>query len=37
MYTPGAPVPHVKKYIDWVMSPAGQKIVEETGYVPISK
>jgi phosphate transport system substrate-binding protein len=37
MYTPGAPPAHVKKYIDWTMSPAGQKIVEQTGYVPLSK
>ncbi len=35
MYTPGAPAPHVRKYIEWTMSPAGQKIVEETGYVPL--
>jgi phosphate transport system substrate-binding protein len=35
MYTPGTPSPDVKKYIDWVMSPAGQKIVEQTGYVPL--
>jgi phosphate transport system substrate-binding protein len=35
MYTPGTPSPEVKKYIDWVMSPAGQKIVEQTGYVPL--
>lgn len=37
MYTPGTPAPHVKKYIDWVMSDAGQKIVEATGYVPMPK
>lgn len=37
MYTPDTPAPHVKKYIDWTMSPAGQKIVEQTGYVPLSK
>jgi phosphate transport system substrate-binding protein len=37
MYTPGEPAPHVKKYIDWIMSEAGQKIVEKTGYVPIQK
>lgn len=37
MYTPGVPSPHVKKYIDWVMSDAGQKIVEATGYVPMPK
>jgi len=37
MYTPGAPAPHVKKYIDWTLSPAGQKLVELTGYVPLAK
>ena len=25
----------VKAYIDWMMSDAGQKIVESTGYVPL--
>ena len=37
MYTPGAPPPAVKQYIDWIMSDAGQKIVEKTGYVPLVK
>jgi phosphate transport system substrate-binding protein len=37
MYTPGAPPPHVKKYLDWLLSPAGQKVVEQSGYVPLSK
>jgi phosphate transport system substrate-binding protein len=37
MYTPGAPSPAVKKYLDWIMSDAGQKIVEQTGYVPLAK
>ena len=37
MYTPGEPPPRVKKYIDWVMSDAGQKIVETSGYVPLPK
>jgi phosphate transport system substrate-binding protein len=37
MYTPGEPAPHVKKYIDWILSEAGQKIVEKTGYVPLQK
>ena len=37
MYTPGTPPPHVQKYIDWVMSDAGQKVVEHTGYVPLPK
>ncbi|HEY0713566.1 MAG TPA: PstS family phosphate ABC transporter substrate-binding protein [Polyangia bacterium] len=37
MYTPSAPQPHVKKYLDWILSAAGQKIVEQTGYVPLQK
>lgn len=37
MYTPGAPTAAVKKYIDWIMSDTGQKIVEKTGYVPLPK
>ena len=36
-YTAGAPTPHVQKYIDWVLSDAGQKIVADTGYVPLPK
>lgn len=36
-YTAGEPAPHVKAYIDWVLSDAGQKIVETTGYVPLPK
>jgi phosphate transport system substrate-binding protein len=34
MYTLGEPKPHVKAYLDWCLSPAGQKVVEATGYVP---
>ena len=37
MYTPGEPPPHVKKYLDWILADAGQKIVETTGYVPLPK
>ena len=37
LYTAGEPQEHVKKYIDWIMSDAGQKIVETTGYVPLPK
>jgi phosphate transport system substrate-binding protein len=37
MYTAGEPSPEVKKYLDWILSDAGQKIVEETGYVPVKK
>ncbi len=35
VYTLGEPQGHVKKYIDWMMSEAGQKIVEASGYVPL--
>jgi phosphate transport system substrate-binding protein len=37
MYTAGEPTPPIKKYLDWIVSAAGQKIVEETGYVPLPK
>ena len=37
MYTPGQPPLHVQKYIDWILTEAGQKIVEESGYVPLPK
>ncbi len=35
LYTLGDPTGEVKKYVDWMMSDAGQKIVEASGYVPI--
>jgi phosphate transport system substrate-binding protein len=37
MYTPGQPPAHVQKYIDWILTDAGQQIVEESGYVPLTK
>ncbi|MCF7731141.1 MAG: phosphate ABC transporter substrate-binding protein [Akkermansiaceae bacterium] len=37
MYTAGEPSPTIKKYLDWIISDAGQKIVAETGYVPLPK
>jgi phosphate transport system substrate-binding protein len=37
MYTPGEPSAAAKKYLEWIMSEAGQKIVEQTGYVPLQK
>jgi phosphate transport system substrate-binding protein len=37
MYTPGEPTPQVKKYLEWILSEPGQKIVEQTGYVPLPK
>jgi len=35
MYTLGQPKPAIKKYIDWLHSVEGQKIVTQSGYVPL--
>jgi phosphate transport system substrate-binding protein len=35
LYTLGEPAGPVKAYIQWIMSDAGQKVVERTGYVPL--
>jgi phosphate transport system substrate-binding protein len=37
MYTPGQPPAHIQKFIDWILTAPGQKIVEESGYVPLPK
>jgi phosphate transport system substrate-binding protein len=34
VYTLGEPQGAVKQYIDWILSDAGQKVVEDSGYVP---
>lgn len=36
MYTTGEPKAETNAFMDWVLSEAGQKIVKETGYVPLS-
>jgi phosphate transport system substrate-binding protein len=36
IYVIGKPTGNVKDYLDWILSPAGQKVVLETGYVPLS-
>jgi len=36
LYVLGYPQGAVKNYIDWILSDAGQQIVEASGYVPIS-
>jgi len=36
VYTHGVPTPTIKAYIDWLMSEEGQKIVAQTGYVPLT-
>ncbi|MEW6160148.1 MAG: PstS family phosphate ABC transporter substrate-binding protein [Verrucomicrobiota bacterium] len=35
LYTAGEPTGELKAYIDWILSPEGQKIVEQEGFVPI--
>lgn len=35
MYTLGEPQGEIKGYLDWIVSPAGQKIVADNGFVPI--
>ena len=35
VYTLGEPLGAVKNYTDWMLSDAGQKIVETSGYVPL--
>jgi phosphate transport system substrate-binding protein len=36
-YTAGQPTGNIKKFIDWTLSPEGQKIVNDTGYYPLPK
>jgi phosphate transport system substrate-binding protein len=35
LYTAGEPAGEIKAYINWILSPAGQKIVEQEGFVPL--
>jgi phosphate transport system substrate-binding protein len=35
VYTLGEPTGEVKNYVDWTMTDAGQKVVEQSGYVPL--
>lgn len=37
MYTLGEPTGAVKKYLDWIHSDTGKKIVIQSGYVPLSQ
>ena len=36
-YSHGTPTPPVKEFIDWTLSDAGQKILQDIGYVPAPK
>ena len=35
VYTSGEPVGAIGAYLDWILGPAGQAIVEEQGFVPL--
>ena len=35
MYTNGEPAGEIKKYLDWIMSDAGQCIIKNKGYAPM--
>jgi phosphate transport system substrate-binding protein len=35
LYTLGEPEGAVKAYVEWILSPAGQQVVEDSGYVPL--
>ncbi len=35
MYTLGEPQGAIKGYLEWILSPAGQKIVADSGFVPV--
>lgn len=34
-YTAGAPTGKIKELVDWVLSPAGQKVVTDVGFYPL--
>jgi phosphate transport system substrate-binding protein len=34
IYTLGEPTGHVKHFVDWILSPDGQEVVRQLGYVP---
>ncbi len=37
LYTLGEPTGHVKDFIEWILSPDGQAVVERLGYVPVEE
>jgi phosphate transport system substrate-binding protein len=37
MYTSGEPKGLVKKYLDWILSDAGQQVLQDKGYPPLHK
>ena len=37
MYTAGAPEGDVKTYLEWILSDAGQRVIQDMGYAPVRK
>jgi phosphate transport system substrate-binding protein len=37
MYSLGAPTGEIEKYLEWIHSDVGQKVLEQSGYVPLPK
>lgn len=37
MYTDGAPQGAIKDYLDWIVSDAGQRVLQQNGYPPLRK
>ena len=35
LYTLQIPEGTIKNFIDWVLSPEGQKVIQEAGYIPL--
>lgn len=36
-YTPGAPTGNAQRFVDWVKSPAGQRVIDDVGYYPLPR
>ena len=37
IFTAGEPEGQTKEFLDWILGPGGQKIVEQQGYIPLAK
>jgi phosphate transport system substrate-binding protein len=37
MYTAGEPIGPIREYLDWILSPEGQALVKELGFVPLGR
>jgi len=35
IYTNGEPTEAIRAYLDWILGPEGQAIVQELGFVPL--